>query len=112
MYQKFGLVQDYWEETHSKMIDKGRFDVTQDLSDMYMFKVPSLRNVSMTPPYFHDGSAATLPEAVRVMGKVQLGRDLSKQDVDAIATFLGSLTGRLPKDYETFPELPAAASLP
>jgi cytochrome c peroxidase len=60
----------------------------------------------------HDGSVATLPEAVHVMGEAQLGKDLSKQDVDAIAIFLGSLTGRLPKDYETFPELPAAASLP
>jgi cytochrome c peroxidase len=112
MYQKFGLVEDYWKETHSQVIDKGRSDVTNNPTDLYLFKVPSLRNVAMTPPYFHDGSVATLPEAVRVMGKVQLGKDLSKQDVDAIATFLGSLTGRLPRDYETVPELPAAAFLP
>jgi cytochrome c peroxidase len=112
MYQKFGLVQNYWEETHSKTIDKGRFDVTNNPADMYMFKVPSLRNASMTPPYFHDGSAATLPEAVRIMGKVQLGKELSRQDVDAITTFLGSLTGRLPKDYVTVPELPPSAFLP
>ena len=109
MYQKFGVVEDYWQETHSKMIDKGRFDVTNNAADTYQFKVPSLRNVAMTPPYFHDGSVATLPEAVHVMGKVQLGKDLSKQDVDTIVTFLGSLTGRLPKDYETVPELPANA---
>ncbi len=63
----------------------------------------------MTPPYFHDGSVATLPEAVHVMGKVQLGKDLSKQDVDAIVVFLASLTGRLPENFETVPELPAAA---
>ena len=112
MYQKFGLVEDYWKETHSQVIDKGRSDVTNNPTDLYLFKVPSLRNVAMTPPYFHDGSVATLPEAVRVMGKVQPGKDLSKQDVDAIATFLGSLTGRLPRDYETVPELPAAAFLP
>lgn len=112
MYQKFGLVQDYWDETHSKMIDKGRFDVTNNPADMYMFKVPSLRNVSMTPPYFHDGSVATLSEAVRVMGKVQLGTDLTRQDADTIVAFLGSLTGRLPKAFETIPELPVTAFLP
>jgi cytochrome c peroxidase len=112
MYQKFGVVADYWRETHSQTIDKGRFDVTNNPADMYLFKVPTLRNVAMTPPYFHDGSVATLPEAVRVMGKVQLGKDLSKEDVDAIAAFLGSLSGRLPKDFETVPELPAAAFLP
>lgn len=110
-YQKFGVVEDYWKETHSKVIDKGRFDVTNNPADMYMFKVPSLRNVAMTPPYFHDGSVATLPEAVHVMGKVQLGRDLSKQDVGAIVDFLDGLTGRLPKDFETVPDLPVAAFL-
>jgi len=112
MYQKFGVVQDYWEATRSAMIDKGRFEVTNNTADLYVFKVPSLRNVAMTPPYFHDGSVATLPEAVRVMGKVQLGKDLSKPDIDAIVTFLGSLTGRLPKDFQTVPELPAAAFAP
>ena len=103
MYQKFGVVEDLWKETHSQTINKGRFDVTNNSVDMYLFKVPSLRNVAMTPPYFHDGSVATLPAAVYVMGKVRLGKDLSKQDVDAIVIFLGSLTGRLPKDFETVP---------
>ena len=111
-YQKFGVMEDYWKETHSQTIDKGRFDVTNNPADMYLFKVPSLRNVAMTPPYFHDGSVATLPEAVHVMGKVQLGKNLSRQDVDVIVTFLGSLTGSLPKDFETVPVLPAAAYLP
>jgi cytochrome c peroxidase len=112
MYQKFGVVEDYWKETHSPAVDKGRFDVTANPADMYVFKVPSLRNVAMTPPYFHDGSVATLPEAVHVMGKVQLGRDLSKLEVDAIVSFLESLTGRLPDDFQTAPELSAAAFLP
>lgn len=111
-YQKFGVVEEYWKETHSPAIDKGRFDVTGNPADMYLFKVPSLRNVAMTPPYFHDGSVATLPEAVHVMGKVQLGRDLSKPDIDLIVAFLGSLTGRLPKNFETVPELPAKAFAP
>lgn len=112
MFQKFGVVEDYWKETHSQAIDKGRFDVTRDPADMYVFKVPSLRNVAMTPPYFHDGSVATLPEAVRVMGKVQLGRDLSTRDVDAIVAFLDTLTGRLPGNFEGAPVLHADAFVP
>gem|GEM_PF-42771 len=112
MYQKFGLMEDYWKETQSKVIDKGRSDVTKNSADMYVFKVPGLRNVAMTPPYFHDGSVATLPQAVRVMAKVQLGKVLSAQDVDDIVAFLGSLTGRLPKDFETIPILPSAAFVP
>lgn len=111
MYQKFGVVEDYWKETHSRSVDKGRFDVTASAADMYVFKVPSLRNVAMTPPYFHDGSVATLSDAVHVMGKVQLGRDLPKQDVDAIVAFLESLTGQLPADFRSAPELSAAAFL-
>jgi cytochrome c peroxidase len=63
----------------------------------------------MTTPYFHDGSVGTLPEAVRIMAKVQLGTDLSKQDVDAIVAFLGSLTGTLPEDFAKAPVLPPAA---
>ena len=109
MYQKFGLVEDYWKETHSATVDKGRFDVTKNPADMYVFKVPSLRNVAMTPPYFHDGSVATLAEAVHTMGKVQLGKDLSKQDVDSIVAFLESLTGRLPANFATAPVLAPAA---
>ena len=112
MYQKFGLKEEYWKETGSRTIDKGRFDVTKKPDDTYVFKVPSLRNVAMTPPYFHDGSVATLPQAVRVMAKVQLGKDLSGQEVDQIVAFLRSLTGKLPKDYETPPVLPAAAFTP
>jgi cytochrome c peroxidase len=61
MYQKFGVVEDYWKATGSRNVDKGRMDVTNDPSDLYVFRVPSLRNVSMTPPYFHDGSVSTLP---------------------------------------------------
>jgi cytochrome c peroxidase len=108
MLQKFGLVEDYWKETGSKGIDKGRFDVSNNAADTYFFKVPSLRNVAKTPPYFHDGSVATLPEAVRVMAKVQLGKTLSERDVDEIVAFLGSLTGRLPENFEIVPVLPAA----
>lgn len=109
MYQKFGVVEDYWKATGSASIDKGRFDVTHDQADTYVFKVPSLRNVAMTPPYFHDGSVATLPEAVRVMARVQLGRTLTDAQVGSLVAFLESLTGRLPEDFATVPTLPAAA---
>lgn len=107
-YQKFGLVENYWNATGSKDIDKGRYDVTHKAADMYVFKVPSLRNVAMTPPYFHDGSVATLPQAIRVMARVQLGRKLSDVDVGDIEVFLGSLTGKLPVSYAEAPILPPA----
>ncbi|MDR3392005.1 MAG: cytochrome c peroxidase [Sulfuriferula sp.] len=109
MYQKFGLVEDYWKETGSKKIDTGRFDVTKNPADMYVFKVPSLRNVAMTAPYFHDGSVATLPEAVRVMGQVQLGKKLDSKDIEEIVAFLNSLTGKLPANFATAPTLPPGA---
>ena len=73
--------------------DLGRYNVTGEKADRYVFKVPSLRNVELTPPYFHDGSVTSLAEAVRVMGQYQLGRVLADEDVDAIVEFLKSLTG-------------------
>jgi cytochrome c peroxidase len=60
-FHKFGIVDDYWKETGGKEIDKGRLDLTHSPDDMYVFKVPTLRNVAMIPPYFHDGSVATPP---------------------------------------------------
>jgi cytochrome c peroxidase len=73
--------------------DLGRFAITRMESDRYVFRVPSLRNVAVTPPYFHDGSAASLPEAVEIMARVQLGRELPGQDIDLIVKFLETLTG-------------------
>lgn len=108
MYQKFGVKEDYWRATGSTTVDKGRFDVTQDPADLYVFKVASLRNVAMTPPYFHDGSVATLQDAVRIMARVQLGRALTDADVTDIVTFLESLTGPLPSSFVTAPILTAA----
>lgn len=109
MYQKFGVKEDYWRATRSTTVDKGRFDVTHDPGDLYVFKVASLRNVAMTPPYFHDGSVATLPEAVRLMARVQLGRTLTDGEVMEIVAFLESLTGPLPADFVTAPTLPPAS---
>ena len=112
MYQKFGVLEDYWKVTGSNPIDKGRAEVTNNQADLYMFKVPTLRNVAMTPPYFHDGSVATLPEAVKVMARVQLGARLEDKDVGDIVAFLASLTGPLPPDFATSPVLPAGAVPP
>ena len=105
LYRKFGVVQNYWEATGSPNPDKGRFDVTHEESDLYVFRVPSLRNVVMTPPYFHDGSVPTLRAAVRIMGKVQLGQTLSEDQIEHILAFLGSLTGPLPSDFSSVPVL-------
>ena len=112
MYQKFGLVEDYWLATGSTNIDKGRIDVTKDPADLYVFRVPSLRNVAMTAPYFHDGSVSTLPEAVRVMARVQLGITLSDADTGDIVAFLESLTGDLPANLATVPTLPPGSFVP
>jgi cytochrome c peroxidase len=110
MYQKFGLVEDYWKATASTTIDGGRFDVTHNSADMYVFKVPNLRNVTMTPPYFHDGSVPALPAAVRIMARIQLGRTLTDADVTDIIAFLQALTGPLPIDFVTAPLLPVGSA--
>jgi cytochrome c peroxidase len=112
LYQKFGLVRDYWTATGSTRIDKGRADVTHNPADLYVFKVPSLRNVAMTPPYFHDGSVATLAGAVRVMGEVQLGRELIPADVDDLVAFLRSLTGPMPEQFAQAPVLTPSTGPP
>lgn len=112
MYQKFGLTQDYWLATGSKenhfwkTIDKGRFHDTKSDADAFMFKVQQLRNVAVTPPYFHDGSVEKLDDAVRIMAKVQLGKELSQQEVGDIVAFLHSLTGDIPAGFATPPQLP------
>jgi len=94
MYQKLGVLAPYFEDRgHITRADRGRFNVTGDPRDMYMFKVPGLRNVALTAPYFHDGSAATLPDAVGMMAKYQLGRPLTEQEVELIVEFLQTLTG-------------------
>ena len=108
-FQKFGVAIDYWKETGSANPDKGRIDVTKNDADLYFFKVPSLRNVAKTAPYFHDGSVATLPRAVEVMGKAQLGVALSAAEVDEIVAFLDALTGPAPANYaplEPYPDAP------
>lgn len=94
MFQRFGVLGDYFgDRGNPTEADLGRFAVTGREEDRHVFKVPSLRNVALTAPYFHDGSVATLEEAVRVMARYQLGRDLADEEVAGLAGFLGSLTG-------------------
>ncbi|GLI92815.1 cytochrome-c peroxidase [Methylocystis echinoides] len=99
-FQKFGVVEDYWKETGVGTPDKGRADVTKNDADLYVFKVPGLRNVAKTGPYFHDGSVEDLAKAVKIMGRTQLGASLSDQDAAAIVAFLGALTGKVPANYK------------
>jgi cytochrome c peroxidase len=92
MYQKFGAMR---EPAAGAPIaaDQGRFELTGQAADRHMFRVPSLRNVALTAPYFHDGSVATLDEAVGAMFKYQLGRDAPQADQRLIVLFLQSLNG-------------------
>lgn len=103
MFQKFGVHHDYWEYTKSDRVDKGRFEVTGQDADMYVFKVPSLRNVTKTAPYFHDGSVADLSEAVRIIAKVNLNKDLTDTEITSIVTFLHALTGQVPEEASQEP---------
>ncbi len=77
--------------------DLGRYEVTKKEADKHLFRVPTLRNVAVTAPYFHNGAVATLEQAVRVMGSTQLGRELSDRDVADIVAFLEALTGPFPR---------------
>lgn len=93
MFQVFGVMGDYFAKRGNPTPgDLGRYNVTKRDSDKHVFKVPSLRNVALTAPYFHDGSAATLPEAVDVMFRYQLGRTAPTEDRDLIVKFLQTLT--------------------
>ncbi|KFF43843.1 cytochrome B6 [Pseudomonas sp. P867] len=94
MLQKFGVMDDYFKARGNPVeSDLGRYLLTGDEEDRHVFKVPSLRNVAVTAPYFHDASAKTLEEAVDVMFKYQLGRNPSQEDKELIIQFLRTLTG-------------------
>lgn len=107
MYAPFGVVEKPGGELLPPT-DKGRFEVTKTPSDAYVFKVPSLRNVALTPPYFHSGRAWDLRQAVAVMGASQLGISLTDREVDRITAFLGALTGDQPQ--VTVPVLPPSVA--
>jgi cytochrome c peroxidase len=102
-YQPFGVVEQPGANFLPRE-DKGRFEVTQSASDEYVYKVPSLRNIALTPPYFHSGKAWDLKQAVAVMGSAQLGTELNDEEVESITAFLHSLTGEQPR--VAYPILP------
>ncbi len=107
MYAPFGLV----ERPGADILppgDKGRFAVTKTVSDEYVFRVPSLRNIALTAPYFHTGKVWDLRQAVAIMGSSQLGANLSDAEVSQIESFLGSLTGNQPR--VTLPILPPSVT--
>jgi cytochrome c peroxidase len=105
MYQKLGAVTP-WDDTS----DLGRFAVTKQDADRMMFKVPGLRNIEKTGPYYHHGGIATLEDAVREMAEHQLGKKLTDPDVQSIVTWLKTLTGEVPAEYVKEPELPKSSS--
>jgi cytochrome c peroxidase len=100
-FQKLGLVNPYPDQT-----DLGRFEVTKSEADKMVFRVPTLRNIEKTAPYFHHGKIATLEEAVKTMAWHQLGRELKDDEIASIVTWLKTLTGEIPKAYIAKPELP------
>lgn len=94
MFQRMGAKKDYFAGRNDLTVhDMGRFNVTGDEYDRHRFKVPSLRNVALTAPYFHDSSAATLEDAIQTMATYQLGRRLLEQEQELLISFLESLTG-------------------
>lgn len=114
LFARFGVVESYWEATRDVVVttsptqpmDVGLFAVTHDSNDLYVFKVPSLRNITRTYPYFHDGSVWDLRDATQIMARVQLGRDLDDQTLDSLMAFFKVLDGDLPVEARLLPVLP------
>lgn len=104
MFQKFGVMKPYHTFTKSEKLDYGMYALSKDSNQLFMFKVPSLRNIAETKPYFHDGSVADLASAVDIMGQTQLDAKLSASEISKIVVFLGSLTGEISnKEYKKVP---------
>jgi len=103
-YQKFPVYESEYDKKYDFKSDLGRYEVTKQEVDKNKWRVPSLRNVALTAPYFHNGKVQTLDEAIRVMGKAQLNLDLKPDQVKKIKAFLISLNGKFPK--QTMPQLP------
>ncbi len=103
MYMKLGLAKPW----HG-LKDNGRFDVTQNDADKFVFKVASLRNISETAPYLHDGSVKSLDEMVKLMADHQLGKQITDEETASIIAFLKTLHGTPDADYIKAPKLPAS----
>ncbi len=104
-FQKFPVISNgYFEAQYGFKDDKGLAEVTGKEEDEHFWKVPTLRNIALTAPYFHNGKVKTLERAVKIMAKLQLGKDLNDQEVEDIVAFLNALTGEFPE--QTMPKLP------
>jgi cytochrome c peroxidase len=104
-FQKMGAVEPYTTDNEAE----GRIAVTGEDADRFNFKVPTLRNVELTYPYFHDGAADTLTQAVDIMGRIQLGRKFTAEENADIVAFLKTLTGDQPR--MTLPLLPPSSDV-
>ena len=105
MFQKFPMIPNgYFEAQYHFSKDKGLAEVSKNSADEHLWKVPTLRNVALTAPYFHNGSVKTLDKAVTLMAQLQLGKELTKEEVADIVAFLNGLTGEFPK--QKMPVLP------
>lgn len=115
---RFGVVESYWEATREFItidqptmpMDVGRFAVTQNPDDLYVFKTPSLRNITRTYPYFHDGSVWDLRDATQIMARVQLGYEIEDADLDKLMAFYQALEGEIPAHALQLPVLPASTA--
>lgn len=108
-FQKFPIyTRNEYVKKYNLADDKGRFTLTKNPDDRNFWRVPMWRNIALTAPYFHNGSVKTLPDAVRVMAKTQLNKDLTTDEVSDIVAFLNSLTGEFPA--QTLPRLPDIAN--
>jgi cytochrome c peroxidase len=105
MYQKLGVLKPWPAST-----DLGRFAVTKQEPDKLVFKVPSLRNIEKTAPYYHDGSVQTLEAAILRMAEYQLGKQITPSEAASILTWMKSLTGELPREYVQPPVLPKSTN--
>ena len=104
-FRKLGVAKEYPDTS-----DSGRYGVTGKENDRMLFKVPSLRNVAMTGPFFHSGKVSTLEDAVKQMGEYQTGKPLTEGETTAIVTWLKSLTGEIDESYIRKPELPKSTA--
>jgi cytochrome c peroxidase len=98
MYHKFGIYDEYWKHTNSENIDEGLSSISGDSTQKFMFKVPSLRNVEKTFPYYHDGSVEDLTEAINIMAVTQLNKEMTDEEIADVEAFLASLTGKVPNE--------------
>ena len=96
MYERRGFYNNFKAISGSPSQDLGLYEITGVIEDTLLFKVPTLRNIVHTGPYFHDGSAPDLAAAVRLMAKLQLGQQLTEHQVSSIVAFLNTLTGDIP----------------